>query len=257
MNIVVCIKQTFDSEAKIQLTEEGMIDDSLAKLIINPFDEYAVEEALLVKEAHGGEVSLVSVDRREPFIALRQGLAMGADRAVWLDCSELPLVDNYLYAEILGRWLETQEFDLILCGKMAIDDGASEIPSRLAEVLDVPQVNIVSSLKIEGQRVHATRDIDGGQARVEVDLPCVLSAQKGLNTPRYPSMRRIMEAKRKTIENVQLDALGFSAPELSPLVKVEEYVIPPPREPGRILEEPHERAVAELFRALSEEEKVV
>ena len=92
---------------------------------------------------------------------------------------------------------------------------------------------------------------------VEVDLPCVLSAQKGLNTPRYPSMRRIMEAKRKTIENVQLDALGFSAPELSPLVNVEEYVIPPPRKPGTILEEPHDRAVAELFRALSEEEKVV
>ena len=242
MNIVVCIKQTFDSEAKIVLTDQGMIDDSQAKLIINPFDEYAVEEALLLKEAHGGEVCLVSLDRKDPSTALRQGLAMGADRAVWVDCGQLPVVDSFLCASILGEWLKSQEFDLILCGKMAIDDGASEIPGRLAEVLDLPHVNTVSRVTIEERTVTATRDIDGGHVTVEADMPCVLSAQKGLNTPRYPSMRRIMEAKRKKIENVSLDALGLSEADLSPHVNVEAYLIPEARKAGKVLEGPHEQA---------------
>ncbi len=257
MNIVVCIKQTFDSEARIQLTSEGSIDESLVKFVINPFDEYAVEEALLLKEgAGGGEVTLISADRRDPSVALRQGLAMGADRAVWLDCNKIPFVDHHVYAQALAGWLRGRSFDLVLCGKMAIDDGASELPSRLAGVLNIPQVTTVSQLRIENGRMLAKRDIEGGFEMVEVELPCLVSAQKGLNIPRYPSLRKIMEAKRKTVERIEIDRSGISLSEINPFVEIEEYMLPSARTAGRILEGDHQTIVAGLLRMLHEERRI-
>ena len=253
MNIVVCVKQTFDSEAKIQLNQEGLIDESLVKLIINPFDEYAVEEALRLTEAYGGRVTLVSVNPIEPAQALRQGLAMGADSAVWLDCSGIDCADQHIHAELVGTWLKSQEFDLVLCGKEAIDDGAAEFPSRLGEVLDLPQGNTVSGLKMENGKAMVRRDIEGGYEIIELNLPCLLSVQKGLNEPRYPSMRRVMEAKRKKIDRIVPEDLGLSCEKLTPFVRVEAYMLPPPRRAGKILEGTCEQTVADLIRSLRDE----
>lgn len=257
MDIIVCVKQTFDTEAKIVLNEEGLIDDRSVKFIINPYDEYAVEEALRLTEKGDGQVTVVSASSKDPSHALRQCLAMGANKAFWLDCGEIAGVDNHVYAEALGRWIRSQNYDLIFCGKEAIDDGGAEVPSRLAAILDLPQVTEVAELSIEGEKATVRRDIEGGSEVIEVTLPCVLSAQKGLNEPRYPSMRRVLQAKKMPIQRVTLQELGLSQEAKTPFTQVEEYVIPPTRQAGRILRGSHEETVAELLTILKDEHKVI
>jgi len=257
MNIIVCVKQTFDSEARILLDPKGLIDNSAVKFIVNPYDEYAVEEAILLTEKNGGQVTVVSASCQDPSQALRQCLAMGAGRAVWLDCGQADFADSHIYAEALGKWLNTQDYDLIFCGKEAIDDGMSELPSRLAEILDLPQVNTVSSVSIEDGKTTVRRDIERGCEVIELNLPCLLSAQKGLNDPRYPSMRRILQAKKVRIERITLGDLGVPEEDQVPFVKVEEYLIPPARQGGRILNGTHQEAVAELLRELGDERRII
>jgi electron transfer flavoprotein beta subunit len=258
MNIVVCVKQTFDSEARILLNKEGLIDENQVKFVINPFDEYAVEEALLLKERSGaGEVIVVSADRKDPSVALRQGLAMGADRAVWVDCGKISLADTHVYAQAIAGWVRSYNFDLVLCGKMAIDDGASELPSRLAQILNLPHVTTVSELKVEKRKVFAKRDIDGGFEKVEIEMPCLVSAQKGLNVPRYPSMRKIMEARKKKVEKIELDSLGLSSEATNPFIDIEEVMLPAPRPSGKLLQGSHEASIAELLTILRDERKII
>ncbi len=256
MNIIVCIKQTFDTEARISLNPEGLIEESQVKFILNPFDEYAVEEAIRLTETDSGHVTAVSAGFKDPSQALRQCLAIGVDHAVWLDCKEINDADPYIYAEVLSRWLKGQDYDLIFCGKEAIDDAASEVPARLAEALDLPQINAVSSLSIDDGKITARRDIEGGSEIIKVALPCLLSAQKGLNDPRYPSMRRIMLARKMKVETITLEELDLSPEELKPITHVEGYVIPPPRQGGRVLSGNHEESVAELITILKEERKI-
>lgn len=257
MNIVVCIKQTFDTEARIILDKEGHIDEGLVKFILNPYDEYAIEEAIRLTEKHNGNVTLVSASLRNPSQALRQGLAMGANRAVWINCTGLNGIDPYVCTKVLAQWLRRQSYDLVLCGKEAIDDGASEVPSRLAEALGLPQVTAVSSLIVEGEKWIAKREIEGGFEVIELSLPCLLSAQKGLNEPRYPSMRRILQAKKIKIEEVSLEQLGLNSDLVKPLTQVEKYIIPPPRQAGRILEGSPKETVNELLTILRDEKKVI
>ena len=257
MNIIVCVKQTYDSEARILLDPKGIIDESAVKFIVNPFDEYAVEEAILLTEKYGGQITVVSARREDPSQAHRQCLAMGAGRAVWLDCGQADFADSHIYAEALGKWLNTQDYDLIFCGKEAIDYGTAELPSRLGEILDLPQVNTVSSVNIEDGKATVRRDIEGGCEVIDVNLPCLLSAQKGLTEPRYPSMRRILQAKKVEIERITLEDLGLPAEDLMPFIKIEEYLIPPPRQGGRILNGTHQEAVAELLRELRDERKLI
>jgi electron transfer flavoprotein beta subunit len=257
VHIIVCIKQTFDTEAKIILNEEGCIDDSAVKFIINPYDEYAVEEALRLTEKGGGKVAVVSASSKDPSQALRQCLAMGADQAFWLDCGELAGADGHVYAEALGEWIGSQNYDLVFCGKEAIDVGAAEVPARLAEILNLPQVTEVAKLSIEGERATVRRDIEGGSEVIEVPLPCVLSAQKGLNEPRYPSMRRVLQAKKMPIQRITLEALGLSREASQPFTHVEAYIIPPRRQAGKILRGRHEETVAQLLTTLKDEHKVI
>ena len=257
MEIIVCVKQTFDTETNIVLDQQGLIDETSVKYIINPFDEFAVEAALLLTEQHGGEVTVVSAGRRDPSKALRQALAMGAAGAVWLNCGDLSGADAFTYATVLSRWLEGRDYDLIICGKEAIDDGAAEVPSRLAEALDLPQVNTVSALSVEDGTFTVRRDIEGGYETLEVDLPCVLSAQKGLNDPRYPSMRRILQAKKIKIEEVDAARLFEDEESPGPLTGIESYILPAPREGGRILNGTHEEAVEALLTALKQERKLI
>ncbi len=257
MNIIVCAKETFDTETKIGLNQDGFIDESLVKYILNPFDEYAVEEAIRLTENEEGQVSVVSASRKDPSQALRHCLATGVDRAVWLDCSGLNAADGHVYAEVLAQWISAQRYDLIFCGKEAVDDGASEVPSRLAEILDLPQVNVASKLSINGGKAEVRRDIEGGAEIIEVNCPFLLSAQKGLNEPRYPSMRRVLQAKKMAIEKVKIEELGLSEAALKPFTLVEEYIMPPPKRAGKLLHGSHQEAVAELITILKDERKFI
>jgi electron transfer flavoprotein beta subunit len=257
MKIVVCIKQTFDTEARITLSDEGRIDDRSVLLIVNPYDEYAVEEAVRLKEKNGGDVTAVTVGGQTARKALQHCLAMGADHAILIDDPYLRDADSHTYALVLSRVIKSMECDLILCGRESIDVGASQVHTRLAELLDLPQVNVVSALSIEDGKAEARRDIEGGTEIIEVDLPAIFSAQKGLNEIRYPPMRRIMLAKKMPIKTFCLADLGLSQEDISPFSIVEEFTFPQPRRAGKLLSGELSEVVSQTVRYLQEDAKVI
>lgn len=254
MNIVVCLKQTFDTEAKIKLTGDGKIERKGVSLIINPYDEFAVEEALKIKEKHGGEVTVVCVGGPEAQDALRQALAMGADKAVLIDPGVEEL-DEFATATILARALSSMEYDIILGGWRAIDDSSAQVAGRVAEIIGVPVVNMVTKLEIADGKAVATREIEGGSEVIEVSLPAFITAQKGLNEPRYPSMKGIMKAKKKPMEKTTAADIGLDVINIK--VKALSYSLPKPREAGKVIEGEAPDAAKELARLLHEEAKIV
>jgi len=258
MKIVVCVKQTFDTEAKITLSEEGCIDDRSVLQILNPYDEYAVEEGIRLKEKYGGEVSAVSVGHEGEVKALQHCLAMGADHAILVADPQLERPDSHSYAVMLSRVIKTMEYDLILCGRISIDSAGGEVPARLAELLDLPQVTAVSKLRVNDDRsVEAWRDVEGGVEIVESRLPVVVSVQKGINEVRYPSLRLVMQAKKTPIRTFTPTDLELNPDDVAPFVENEGYVFPPPREQGIRLSGSASEVVAELMRRLADEQKVV
>ncbi len=254
MNIVVCLKQTFDTEAKIKLTDEGRIDSKGVSLIINPYDEFAVEEALKIKEQEGGEVTVVSVGGQKAQDALRQALAMGADKAMLVDPGT-DEVDEYAAATVLAKALSGLEYDIILGGWRAIDDGSAQVAGRVAELLGIPVVNTITKLEVADGKATATREIEGGSEVLEVSLPAVLTAQKGLNEPRYPSMKGIMKAKKKPMDKTTATELGLDS--LSAKVQALSFSLPKPREAGKVIDGEAPDAAKELARLLHEEAKIV
>lgn len=255
MNIVVCLKQTFDTEAKITLDAGGQIERKGVSLIMNPYDEFAVEEALRLKEKDGGEVTVISVGESSAQDALRQALAMGADKAVLVDPGDVEL-DEYATATILAKAISGLEYDIILGGFRAIDDGSAQVAGRVAEILNVPVVNVVTKLEVEGGKAVATREIEGGSELVEVALPAVFTAQKGLNEPRYPSMKGIMKAKKKPMQKMTLADLGLDG-QVEAKVKALSYSLPEPRKAGKIIPGEAAEAARELAKLLREEAKVI
>ncbi len=257
MNIIVCIKQTFDSETRIVLDENSQIDESLVKYIINPYDEYALEEAIRIKEKQGGHVTVITIEKNDSSQALYQCLAMGADEAIAVNDPSFSQAGPHSYAIALSHLIRTIEYDLIFCGKEAIDDGASQVPSRLAKILGLPLVNVVSKLNVSNMKVEATRDIDAGTELAEVSLPCILTAQKGLNEVRYPSLKHVLLAKKKGIKRLTIDDLGLSPGDVAPLTHIKEYILSPPREGGKMLSGALSEMVSQFVRAIREEAKVL
>jgi len=256
MKLVVCIKQTFDTEARIVLAQNGRIDTSHVQYILNPYDEYAVEEAIRLKEKWGGEVRVVTCSSGDSSKAIQQCLAMGVEEGVIISDPALSKADAHVTASALRALLVKMDFDLILCGRVAVDDGASEVPSRLAELLDLPQINAVSKLWIEDGKVRAKQDIDGGSAFMNVPLPCVVSVQKGINSPRYPSMRHILQAKKKKTRFVSLSELSMTPEESRLLVDVLEITFPAKREKGQIFDGPLDGAVDRVVEVIKEKTKI-
>ncbi|MEW6661194.1 MAG: electron transfer flavoprotein subunit beta/FixA family protein [Bacillota bacterium] len=261
MKIIVLMKQTFDTEAKIQLDGAGKISTDGIQYIINPYDEFAVEEAIRIKEKLGtGEVILVSLGGSKAEEALRQALAMGADRAVLLRDPMFDGGDEHSSAVALAAALRQIGFDLVLGGQIAIDDGSAQVATRVAEILGLPQVNVVTKIELNEKQVVAYREADGTVEVVESALPALITAQKGLNEPRYPSLKGIMQAKKKELKVLGVLDLGLKAEDVGALgakTKVLEYFMPPARKAGRLLQgEPSETA-AELVALLREEAKVI
>ncbi len=252
MDTVVLVKQVPDTATRIKVGPDGRdIDRTGVTMVLNPYDEFAVEEALRLREAHGGTVTLLTMGDARAEEVLRTGLAMGADEAVRLDGAS---ADPLQTAHALASQLKTMRFDLILCGKQAVDDDNAQTGALIAEILDLPQATVVVALKVDPAEKsgEATREIEGGHARVKFSLPAVVTAQKGLNDPRYPSLPGIMKAKRKEIAVHPADLsgpVGTSTISLEP---------PPPRAQGTVITEPDPaKAAHELARLLHEQAKVI
>ncbi len=253
MNIVACVKQVPDTEALIKVKADGSgIEEGGIKWVMNPYDEYGVEEALKLKEANGGEVTVVSVGPARAMETIRTALAMGAEKGVHITIDE---ADEYNTAAALAAAIKEINPDIIFCGQRAIDDDSAQVGSILAELLGIPQVTIVTGLEVADGKVKATKPIEGAQLIIESPMPCVVTAQKGLNEPRYASLPGIMKAKKKPVDVKDAAALGIS---VEPKAKILKMTPPPERAPGKIIggDDPAVKA-AELAKLLREEAKVI
>lgn len=248
MKIAVCVSHVPDTETKVKVGSDGRtIDPSGVNYIVNPYDEFAVEEALKIREKDGGEVLAVSLGGDSTKETLRKALAMGADKAVLLKDEDER--DSFAVAKGIAEYLKTYEPDLILVGKQSIDYDNLQVGGLIAEFLGIPSVSVVVKLELAGGKLKAEREIEGAHEFVEVSLPCVVAAQRGLNEPRYPSLKGIMQAKKKPIEETE-------AAKAESRVKVLAMKKPPEKQPGKIVGEGTE-AVPELVRLLHEEAKVI
>src|SRR6266550_1918096 len=201
MKIAVCIKRGPDSETRVKIAGDvKSLDEAGVKFVMNPYDEFAVEEALRRKEKAGsGEVAVVCLGPAAAQETIRTALAMGADRGVLLQADKIP-ADPFEAARLIAAELKGASWDLILFGRMAIDDYNHQVGPVVAELLGMPCVTAISHLDIEGATGVAEREIEGGIEVVEFPLPAVLTADKGLNEPRYPALKGIMAAKKKPLE---------------------------------------------------------
>lgn len=256
MNIVACVKQVPDTETLIKVKPDGSgIDETGIKWVMNPYDEYGVEEALKLKEKFGGDVTIVSLGPARALETVRTALAMGADKAIHINDPAFEGADAYNIAAALAAAIKGIPYDIIFCGQRAIDDDAGQVGSVLAEFLSIPQITIVTKVDVEGASIKAVRPIEGAQLLIESSLPCVVTTQKGLNEPRYASLPGIMKAKKKPVDVKDAAGLGIT---VAPKAKIAKTLPPPARPPGKIIcgEEPAEKA-RELAKLLREEAKVI
>ncbi|HEX6594579.1 MAG TPA: electron transfer flavoprotein subunit beta/FixA family protein [Bacillota bacterium] len=257
MDIYVLLKKTFDTEEKIVISD-GEIEDDSAEFIINPYDEYAVEEAIKQRDEHGGEVTVLTVGDEDSEKQLRTALAMGADQAVLINTEDdLEEGDQFTTTKILEAFFEDKEPDLILAGNVAIDEASGQVGPRLAERLDIPFVTTITNLEIDGETVNIDKDVEGDVEKVETTLPLLVTCQQGLNEPRYPSLPGIMKAKKKPLEELEIDDLDLDEDELEPKTETIDMFLPPEKEAGRILEGEIEDQVKELVSLLKNEAKVL
>ena len=249
MKIAVCLKRVPDTTTKIVIAADGKtIEESGVKFVPNPYDEYAVEAAIALKEkAGGGETTVLSLGGDSAQETMRTALAMGIDRGIHLKGDGSP--DGLEVAKAIAAELKTGGFDLILFGKMAVDDYNHQVGVMVGELLEVPCISAVSALAIEGGLVTAEREVEGGVEVVTCQLPAVITTDKGLNTPRLPSLKGIMAAKKKPLDvkPIELGAGSLAIKGLS---------LPPDRQAGRIVGEGPEAAVT-LVHLLRTEAKVI
>lgn len=257
MNIFVLLKRTFDTEEKITLTN-GTIEEDGAEFIINPYDEYAIEEAILLKDQHGGTVTVLSIGNEEAEKELRLALAMGCDQAVLINTEdEIEESDPFTTSKILAHYFKGKAFDIILGGNVSIDKSSGQVGPRLAELLDIPYVTTITKITVDGKTAVIERDVEGDSEIVETSLPLLVTAQQGLNEPRYPSLPGIMKAKKKPLEELELDDLDLEEEDVAPKSKTIEVYLPPKKEAGKILEGELKMQVKELFTLLRTEAKVI
>ncbi|WP_404444233.1 electron transfer flavoprotein subunit beta/FixA family protein [Sutcliffiella horikoshii] len=257
MNIFVLLKRTFDTEERLTVSN-GSINEDGAEFIINPYDEYAVEEAIQVRDTHGGEVTVVTVGTEEAEKELRTALAMGADKAVLINTEDdVENGDQFTTAKILAEFLKDKDADLIIGGNVAIDGGSGQVGPRVAELLDIPYVTTITKLDIEGGKATIVRDVEGDSEVIETSLPLLVTAQQGLNDPRYPSLPGIMKAKKKPLEELELDDLDLEEDDVEAKTKTLEIYLPPKKEAGRVLQGELDAQVKELVSALRNEAKVI
>ena len=259
MNVIVCMKQVPDTETRIRLSGDARwIEESGVTFIISPYDEYAVEEAIRIREAQGGDVLVIGAGPERMAQALRTCLAMGADRAVHIKDDGIERADSLTIARALAAVVSGIPHDIILTGKYGVGTDNGQVGAMLAGLLDIPHVTGVTKIEHGDRKVTARREIEGAVEFVEASLPAVLTAEKGLNEPRYPSLKGIMAAKKKPIETRDLASLGLAlpAPGSEPLRTVR-LEMPPPRQEGKVYKGDTAESAREVVRLLREEAKVI
>lgn len=248
MKIAVCISHVPDTATKVKVGSDGKtIDPTGVTYVLNPYDEYAIEEALKTKEKFGGEVIAISLGNENTKETIRKALAMGVDSAVLLKDNNFR--DSISLAKALAEEIKNQSVELVFFGKQSVDYDNSITGQLTSEFLGFNCVSVVVGFNLEGNKITAEREIEGGKEIVETALPAVITCQKGLNEPRYASLKGIMAAKKKTI--VEKDASTFDNK-----LEVLQMKKPESKQAGKIIGS-DSSAVPELVRLLKEEAKVI
>jgi len=250
MDIVVCCKRVPATDSAIKIAADGKsIDPTGVEFVLNPYDEFAIEQALRTREQLGtGSVTVVTLGPKESKKELTTTLAMGADKAVLL-LTDKWVYDSYSTAVTLANWIKTVPCKLVFCGKQAMDADNNQLPSRLATLLGFACVTEVGKLTLTDGRLIAERDIEGAREILDCRLPAVISCHKGLNEPRYASLKGIMAAKKKPLEELPAQVVP-------PALTVDSLSLPPARPAGRMLGNGID-AIPALIQALRSERKVL
>ncbi len=263
MQIVVLMKQTFDTEAKITLDDQSMIEKKGINLVVDPYSEFAVEEAIRIKERlGGGKVVILGAGPESAATAIRHCFAMGADEGYLITDPALENGDQTTTAKILAKALGKIPYDLILGGYKTVDTAGAQVCQRVAEMLGIPVVSVVINIDLEdgNKKAVVKREIDDGFEIIEVSLPAVFTAQQGLAEPRYPNMKGIMQAKKKPLQKWTIADLGLAVDEVragGSRVQLVGYELPAPRKGGKIIEGEPPVTAAEVVRLLRNEAKVI
>ncbi|MBI1804968.1 MAG: electron transfer flavoprotein subunit beta/FixA family protein [Ignavibacteriae bacterium] len=248
MKLVVCINHVPDTETKVKIGTDGKtIDPSGVNYMLSPYDEFAIEAALKLKEQFGGETYAMSLGSDVHKETLRKTLAMGIDKAILL--KDTAMRDSFSIARALADELKRMSPDCVLFGKQSIDYSGEQIPGLVAEFMGLPSVSVVVKIDAKDGKITCEREIEGGHEIVETSFPVVIAAQKGLNEPRYPSLKGIMAAKTKPIEDRQPTAVPI-------VVETISIQKPAAKQPGKIVGT-DTSAIPELVRLLHEEAKVI
>ena len=257
MNSVVCISHVPDTESRIKIGSDATsIEETGLKFIVSPYDEFALEEAIRLKEANGGDVTVISYGPDRVAQGLRDCLARGATKAIHIK-GDTSNVDSLGIARVLAAAIKPLSPDLVLLGIKGVGTDNSLVGPMLAEMLDVPQVNVVTHLEVSGGKLTAHREIEGAEEVIELSTPAVITAQKGLNDPRYASLKGIMAAKKIPIETKTTADLGVTDEQLKAGgVRITSLELPPEKAAGRRIEASDPAAAAvEILRFIREEAK--
>lgn len=262
MDIVVLLKQVPDTETLIQIAGDKVsIRTEDVKWVINPYDEFAVEEALRIKEKHAGKVTILTMGPERAVESIRTALAMGADEGVLIDDPATQGSDALGTAKVLAAALKDTGYDLVIAGQRAVDDDGYQVPAAVAELLGIAQVSMVVKEEITDGKIRCECTIEGGIMVLETDLPALFTTQRGINEPRYASLPGIMKAKKKPLIKKTLADLKVDPSEVGEAqakCRVKSLSFPPERSPGRIIDgETVEAKAAELVRLLRDEAKVI
>jgi electron transfer flavoprotein beta subunit len=262
MHVVICVKQVPDTETKIKV-KDGQVDHSETKYVVNPYDEYAIEEGLRIKEKLGdSKVTLLSTGPERAKDALKSGLAVGADEAIHLLDPAFEGSDPYATALILSQALRKLDYDIIFCGKQGVDEDHAQVGIILAELLDIPHVSVVTKLELSADQksLVAHREVEGGHEVVSAPLPAVITAQKGLNEPRYASIKGIMAVKKKVIPEwsgaeigVPTDSVGAGAAKMV----FTQVTLPSERTGGKVFAEDPIQDAKKVAHLLRDEAKIL
>ncbi len=256
MKIAVLVKRVPDTASVFIVREDGKtVELSGLTFVMSPYDEYAVEEAIQLRDKAGGEVVLVSAGPPECKDTLRSGLAMGADSGMHITGVE-GLTARGL-AEVLAAGLKRLSPDIVFAGKQAVDSDGSQVPERVAELMGIPHASCIVKFGLESGGANVEREVEGGCYRLRVELPALFTTQKGINTPRYPTLPNIMKAKRKPIEEVPASDLAVDAVVLAPGMIVEGLFLPRQDRLCKVLQGEIADQVQSLVRALREDDKVL
>jgi electron transfer flavoprotein beta subunit len=258
VEILVLLKQVPATESMIAIADDGVtIKSDGLKYVINPYDELAVEEALKIREAQGGTVTIVTVGPAKATEAIRTALAMGADKGILVDPGEVPC-DGLSVAKILAAAIKEMSCDLIIAGHRAVDDDNFQVGPAVAELLGMPNISMVIKEEIADGKITCTCTVEGGTKDVEARLPALISTQRGLNEPRYASLPGIMKAKKKPLETKSLSDLGLDPDGLAAKAVIKALRTPAERQGGKIIEgDSVQVKAAELVKALHEDAKVI